>query len=173
MRRVRAGLVWVWPFLAAFAVAAVIVAATVAIWSIFDQRAEERKQRVKVAELAVDVRRLAGDTKAISAANNAILEEQRRREIERQPLIDGAIKRIVDDNAEAHAALLGQIARILNRPVPAAATPPPRPVTTVPPRTTVPRAAPLTTTTTRPATSRPAPTTTTTCPTKGRSEKCR
>lgn len=174
MRRLRGALAAAWPFLAAVAVAAVVVAATVAIWSIFDQRAAETAERERVAELAADVREIAVATKEASEANRALLEDMRRRDIERQPSIDAAIARIVNDNAEAHAALLGEIARLVNRPVPAAATP--RPVVQAP--ATAPRAkasspprAPAAPPTT--AAPKPAPTTTT-CPARGkRPEHCK
>lgn len=177
MRRLRVGLVWAWPFLAACAVAAVIVAATVAIWSIFDQRSAERTQRERLSTLAADVKRLAEEAKIASQANGASLAAQERRDVERQPLIDAAIARIVNDNAEAHAALLGEIARLVNRPVPPAAAPRPPATTsaTVAPRAGAPSPRPATPPPTT-AAFRPTPapvTTTTTCPPRGKSGTCK
>lgn len=115
-------------------------------------RSSERdRERDKAhAATTADVRLLAADAKAISGATKAILEDQRRRDLERQPAIDAAIKRIIGDNAEAHAALLGEIARLLNRPVPTVRTASPAPPVATPTTTTTmaPQPSPTTTTTT-------------------------
>ncbi len=58
---------WVWPFLAAMAVAAVVVAATVAVWAIFDQRSSERLEADERAELVrqVQVQTVANEVEVL------------------------------------------------------------------------------------------------------------
>lgn len=160
------------------AIAAMAVVATSALVA-FTATADRNKAEDK-AQQALDVARDAAaaadsaagvgrEVRSVAKTVKSLLESQQARDVERQPLIDGAISRIIGDNAEAHAALLGEIARLVNRPVPAAAAPPARrlapPAPAPAPRTTAPPSA----TTPRPV----ATTTTTTCPKRGKSEVCR
>lgn len=145
------------PILAALAAMAVIV--TAGLVSITATADRNKAEDTAAEALAVAEKAAAAAAKSAEVGRDvkALLEAQKLQDAERQPIIDDAIRRILDDSADAHAALLGDLARLLNRPVP----PPP------PPRTTTTTAAPgrvaptppqTTTTTTRPAT------TTTTCP---------
>lgn len=165
------------PVLVAIAAMAVVATSALVAFTATADRNKAEDKAVEALGVARDAAAAADsaagvgrEVRSVARTVKSLLESQQARDVERQPLVDAAIARIIGDNAEAHAALLGEIARLVNRPVPAAAAPPgprtaPTTATTVAPRARV-SSAP------RPTT--PAPTTTTTtCPKRGNSEKCR
>lgn len=169
MRRARDLLYYLWPFFAAFAVAAVIVAATVAVWSIFDQRTAERVERERVASLAADVRQVAEDTKAAAEANTRLLRDTLPcvagdprtppehpscvREARSRITVDKALQDIANEAHAQHQHLVNVVAELVGKRAPPLPRTAPRPAMRPPAGGSQPPAAvpPPTTTTTRPA----------------------
>ncbi len=174
--RLRAGLLFLWPFLASLAVMAVVIACGAVVLSALD-----RDQ--KAEDLARDVRAVALDAKAASETNRQILEQIRPcvvgdpadspaciRESERAKVIAEALGAI----QHQHDEVLSRLSALLSRPavqrttVVREAAPAPAGGRSAPPATSGPAGAP--------AATQPAPepsTTTTACDQRGKSGRCR